>query len=109
MTIGTPMRGTRSSQNFKAERIAGGAMTKTLTRDIGMTKNVTASITFGSNQLLAAASTFTAFAAGDDILVEGVNLNNGLFHVISTDGSTELTVDPPPKTEGPISATVRTP
>ena len=112
MTIGTPMRGTRSSQNFKLERIAQGSITKSHTRDVGMTKNVTAAITFvggGTSQLQAAGGTFAAFAAGDDIQVEGGNLNNGFFHVKSTDASTQLTVDPPPKAEGPITVTVRTP
>lgn len=107
--------GTRTKQTFAKERVQQGALTKTYTRDVGMTKNVTASITFsaGSSQLQAANGTFNAppWVAGDDILVEGVNLNNGFFRITAIDSvnGAFLTVDPPPKNEGPLSAVVRTP
>ena len=103
--------GTRQPYGLRKERIDQGHQTRSHTRDVGMSKNVTASITFvggGTNQLQAAGGTFAAFAAGDEILVENTNLNNGYFKVISTDASTQLTVDPPPMAEGPISAVVRT-
>lgn len=111
MTIGAVMRGTRTKQGLRNERQPSSSQTKSFTRDVGLSKNVAASITFvggGTNQLQAAGGTFAAFAAQDEILVEGVNLNNGYFTVLSTDGSTQLTVDPPPKAEGPLTATVRT-
>lgn len=101
--------GTRVRQNFHNERNPQGALTKFYTRDLGMSKNVTASTTFaaGTGKATAAAATFAAFAVGDDVVVEGTNTNNGYFHVIATDASTFITLDPPPKNEGPVSATVR--
>lgn len=103
--------GTRQKQSFHNSHPPTGSQTKSFTRDVGMSKNVTASLTFvpGSSQIQAAATTFAAFAAGDEILVEGTNANNGYFHVTATDASTQLTVDGNVKTEGPITATVRTP
>lgn len=102
--------GTRKKQNLRQGHPETGAQTRSLSRDVGLAKNVTASCTFApaSNQIQAAATTFAAFVGGEDILVEGTNLNNGYFHVISTDGSTQLTVDGNVKTEGPLSATIRT-
>jgi hypothetical protein len=49
--------------------------------------------------------------AGDPILVEGTNLNNGerIITGIDTVNSAYLVIDPPPKNEGPVTATVRTP
>lgn len=105
--------GTRTLGTFRKEHPPGPSFDRTLTRDVGMTKNVTASITFtaGTSKLTAANGTFTGFVAGDPILVEKTNLNNGEFIVTAIDGANQsfLTVDPPPKTEGPLSATVRTP
>jgi hypothetical protein len=84
-----------------------------LTRDVGMSKNVTASITFvngGTNQLQAANGTFTPFAIGDQIRVDGANLNNGNYTVLAIDATNHafLIVDNGLKNEGPISCTVRT-
>ncbi len=104
--------GTRQRQNFQKERVSQGNETRTHSADIGMTKNVTAAITFaaGAAQLQAANGTFVNFAVGDPILVEGTNLNNGRHAVTAIDAvnSAYLTVDPPPKDEGPLNATVRT-
>ncbi|HEV2187509.1 MAG TPA: hypothetical protein VGR70_09890 [Stellaceae bacterium] len=106
--------GTRTRQNFAKERVQQGSMTKTYTRDLGMTKNVTASLTFAvAGTITGANGTFNAppWTIGDDILVEGVNLNDGYFRIIGIDAvnGAFLTVDPPPKNEGPLNATVRTP
>lgn len=106
--------GTRTLQGQRREHPFGTGFTGTLTRDVGMSKNVTASITFvggGTNQLQAANGTFANFVAGDPVLVEGTNLNNGEFITTAIDSVNHafLTVDPPPKAEGPITATVRTP
>ena len=100
--------GTRGQATQHKERIQQGSQTRGYTRDIGMTKNVTASLTFaaGASQIQGVGS--AAFAVNDPVLVEKTNLNNGYFIVTANDG-TNLTVDPPPKDEGPISATVRTP
>lgn len=102
--------GTRSNQTLKYSRMDQGEQTRSYTRDVGMSKNVTASITFGSGALTAANGTFAAFAVQDQILVEGTSLNNGYSTVTAIDGTNHafLTVDPPPKAEGPITATVRT-
>jgi hypothetical protein len=104
--------GTRTRQSFQKERIDQGAATRFLNRDHGLTKNVTASITFGSGNATGANGTFTGtFAAGDPVLVEGANLNNGYFIVTALDAvnAAYLTLDPPPKAEGPLTVTLRTP
>lgn len=105
--------GTRTQQNFRKERIDQGHEAASHTRDIGLAKNVTAAITFvngATKQLQAANGTFAAFVVGDQILVEGTNLNNGRQIVTAIDAvnSAFLTVDPGPNNEGPIAATVRT-
>lgn len=105
--------GTRTQQNFRKGHPEGGSQTRGLTRDVGMTKNVTASLTFGSGNITGANGTFptSGFAVGDPLLVENTNLNNGYFTITALDGTNQsfLTVDPAPKAEGPLSATVRTP
>jgi hypothetical protein len=104
--------GTRRQSNLRYERMPQGSMTKTYTRDVGMTKNVTASITFGGGNATGANGTFAnTFAVDDPLLIEGANLNNGYFTVTALDGvnNAYLTLDPPPKAEGPITVTIRTP
>jgi hypothetical protein len=108
--------GTRTQQNFRKERLPQGNDTRFHTRDVGMTKRVVASITFGGGNATGANNTFPAsgagaFAVGDPVLIEGANLNNGFFTVIALDGTNHafLTLDPPPKAEGPLSVTLRTP
>ncbi len=59
-----------------------------------------------------ANGTFTGtFAVNDPVLVEGTNLNNGYFTATALDtvNAAFLMLDPPPKAEGPITATLRTP
>src|SRR5216683_1565513 len=96
------MQGTRTKQNFAYVHPCEQSVNGSLTRDVGMSKNVTASITFVAN------GTFNNFAVDDMILVEGTNLNNGIFTVTAIDGTNHafLTVDNPPKAEGPVTATV---
>lgn len=104
--------GTRTQANSRYGHPEGGSAEQGLTRDIGMSKRVTASITFGSGKLTGANGTFTStFAVGDPILVQGSNTNDGYFTVTALDGvnAAFLTVDPAPKAEGPLSVTVRTP
>ncbi|MGH7090309.1 MAG: hypothetical protein ACREFQ_15540 [Stellaceae bacterium] len=77
-----------------------------------MTKRVAASITFGGGNATSANGTFAnTFALNDPVLVEGANLNNGFFTVTGLDilNSSYLTLNPPPKAEGPITVTLRTP
>lgn len=106
--------GTRTRQNFEQERTDQGSDTRSHTRDVGMTKNVAASLTFAAatGRATGANGTFTGtFAVGDPVLVQATNLNNGFFIVTGLDGvnAAYLVLDPPPKNEGPISATLRTP
>lgn len=104
--------GTRSKQNFHNNHPPGSAMFKSLTRDVGMSKLANAAMTFiaSSGEVTAANGTFAAFAVNDPLLVEGTNLNNGYFTVIGIDSANRafLTLDPSPKNEGPVTATMRT-
>lgn len=104
--------GTRTQQSMRKERIDQGSNTRAMTSDLGMTKNVTASITFGGGTATGANGTFTGtFAVGDPVLIDGANLNNGYFTVTALDtvNAAFLTLDPPPKAEGPLTVTLRTP
>jgi hypothetical protein len=110
-----PGVGTRTKRSFRQERVTQGHMTRTFTRDLGMTKLVTASITFTSSngRATGANGTFptSGFIVGDDVLIEGANLNNGYFHITGLDATNQsyLVLDPPPANEGPITVTLRTP
>ena len=115
MTIGVPMNGTRTRQGFALEHPPSAVLDRSVTRDVGLLGNVTASITFvnsATKQLQAANGTFPAasFPVGVDIIVNGTNLNDGTFRVTANDAvnGAFLTVDNSPKNEGPITATVRT-
>jgi len=104
--------GTRRKQTVLHNRIEGSRLTRNFTRDLGMTKLVTASLTFGGGAITGANGTFTGtFAVGDPVFVEaGGAVNNGLmFTVTALDGANNafLTVDPPPAAET-VSCTVRT-
>jgi hypothetical protein len=89
-----------------------GRLDRGMQQDPGMTKRVVASITFvasPTSQLQAANGTFTNFAVDDIISIEGTNVNNAIRTVQGIDATNQsyLTVDVPPKTEGPVTATVR--
>lgn len=104
--------GTRVKQTLRYERIDQGSDTRSRNQDPGMTKRVTASLTFGSGQVSGANGTFAnTFAVNDPVLVQDANLNNGFFTVLALDAvnNSFLTLDPPPKAEGPITVTLRTP
>ena len=53
----------------------------------------------------------SSWRVNDPVLVEGANLNNGFFTITALDPTNAafLTLDPPPKNEGPISVLMRTP
>jgi hypothetical protein len=106
-----PNYGTRQRVNGQCERVAQGQPNSITTRDIGMTKRVTASITFGGGQLTAANGTFSPFAVNDPIEVSGVGLDRGFYTVtaIDTVNASYLTVDPPPPAQAAVTCTVRTP
>ena len=104
--------GTRVKQTLRYERIDQGSETRSRNQDPGMTKLVTASLTFGSGQASGANGTFAnTFAVNDPVLVQGANLNNGFFTVLALDTANNsfLTLAPAPKDEGPITVTLRTP
>jgi hypothetical protein len=104
--------GTRTRQNVQKTATPSESESSTHTRDVGMTKNVTASCTFVNSttkQVQAANGTFAAFALNDLILVERTNHNNGDFVVtaIDTVNQAYLTLAPSPSNEGPLTATIR--
>ena len=107
-----PSLGTRTKSGFTQERLGQGSQTRSYSADLGMTKLVNASITFGSGNATGANGTFTGtFAVNDPVLIEGCNLNNGYFNILALDtvNAAFLTLDPPPKAEGPITVSLRTP
>lgn len=109
----SPQLGTRVRQGVHKGRLAQGQETRSHTRDVGMSKRVISTITFTTDgHVTGSNGDFTAFAAGDPVLIEGANLNNGFYEVTAIDGTNQayIVVDPPPKAEGPVaSVTVRTP
>lgn len=105
--------GTRSFNQNRNEHPSSRGREESFTRDLGLTKNVTAAITFvngATQQLQAANGTFAAFVVGDLIFVAGSNLNDGEFTVVAIDVANHafLQVDNGCKNEGPVNATVRT-
>lgn len=104
--------GTRSNQTLKNERMDQGHMSRAYSRDVGMSKLVTASLTFATAGATAtgANGAFAAFAVQDQILTAGTNLNDGYATITGIDTANHafVVLDPPPKNEGPVTATVRT-
>jgi hypothetical protein len=108
-------QGTRQSQTTRQEHAATRSSNLSYTRDVGLSKLVTASITFVNsvtNQLQAANGTFNNFVVGDTIRVNGAVLNNFIEAVVTaidTVNHAFLTIgDVGLKAEGPITCTVRT-
>lgn len=107
--------GTRSKRGLKFERWEEGNDTRSHTLDRGMTKLVSASITFtaSNGRATGANGTFptTGFIVNDPVLIAGANLNNGFFTITALDGANQafLVLDPLPKNEGPLAVTLRTP
>lgn len=104
--------GTRKVSNTRSNRNDQGSDTRSHTRDVGMAKRVTASLTFTTDgKITGANGTFSGpWAVNDPLLVDGVNLNNGYFQLTGLDAvnAAYIVVDPPPKAEGAITCTVRT-
>ena len=103
--------GTRRTDNVQRSRPETGSQTRTFNPDQGLSKNVTASLTFtaADGRATGAGGTFAAFAAGDPVKISLTNKNNGFFTVKSVDGAFAFIVlDPPPKDEGPLSTNIRT-
>lgn len=105
--------GTRIKATGRNNHQEGGSDTRSHTRDVGMSKRVNVSLTFtaANGRVTGANGTFAGFVPQDPVLIQGTNLNNGAFEIFSTDAvnSSFLTLDPPPKNEGPIVCIVRTP
>lgn len=110
--MGRFMTGTRQSNGYNFEHSESRLQNGANTRDIGLDKLATASITFhtATNHLTAANGTFANFAVDDIVEVTGTQLNNGRRTVIGVDATNQafLNVDFPPQAEGPVTATVRT-
>ncbi len=106
-----PNLGTRSKQGFYHTHPSGRIPNDQLTRDVGMTKNVTVSVTFSAStgKATAAGGTFVHFVVGDPIVVLGSGGADGNYTVLASDFSTYLTLDPPPKNAGPVICNIRTP
>lgn len=103
--------GTRTRQIPVHSRMPGGSETRSHTRDVGMMKNVTASCNSPeTGGIYAGNGTFTAFAVNDVVLIEGANVNSGLFTVTGLDAANQsyLLLDPPPALEFATVMTIRT-
>jgi hypothetical protein len=105
-----PSLGTRGFSRQTQLHPAGGSLNSIATGDLGMTKRVTASMTWGSGEVSAANGTFAGFAVGDPIEAIGTVLNAGFWTVTGIDAANQsyFTLDGSPKSEGPISSTIRT-
>ena len=120
-----PNYGTRQRANSQFERVAQGHPNGGITRDVGMSKNVTADMTFVAGEEVlgafvlfpngarptAANGTFAAFAVDDPIEITGTPINLGFFTVIGIDtvNASYLILDPPAVAGGPYETTIRTP
>lgn len=103
--------GTRTVATLRKERIDAGSDTRSHSADKGMTKRVSTTATFTTDgKITGSNGDFTSFVVGDPVLVDNVNLNNGYFTITAIDGTNHafITVDPPPKAEGPIATIIRT-
>jgi hypothetical protein len=107
-SIGTRIKATQQQIDLDQ-----GSATRSYTRDLGMTKLITDNFTFNAttHQITGTiGGEFSVFAVDDPLLVQFTNLNNGYFNIDAVDpGGNYMVLDPPPKQEGPINATIRTP
>lgn len=103
--------GTRIKTTASQTHSPTGDLTRGVSRDPGLAKLVTAGMMFGGGAVSAPNGTFAAFTAGDPVRVLGTALNNGEFLITGIDATNHafLSLDPPPKAEGTVTATVRTP
>lgn len=105
--------GTRTKSGFSNNHPAGGSLSRADHKNPGASKrvSVTATFTASDGKVTGSTNDFAAFVVGDDIQVRGVASNQGLFRITAIDGSNHafLVLDPKPKDEGPIAASIRTP
>lgn len=100
--------GTRIRQCFGLEQPPSRALTRSYSADKGLKPRVApgVAITFvgaATSQAQATGGTFANFAVGQNLRINGSASNNGEYRVTATDASTQITLSPPPKAEGPIS------
>ena len=95
-------QGTRETKSFFKSRPSTRQDSRSLTRDVGLSKRVIANATFGGSTIFDAAANFTVFKVGDMIQITGTvgGLNNGDRTILSVTAS-QITVDAPVKSEGP--------
>ena len=97
--------GTRTRQTSLHNRPPSGSFTRQNRNDPGLKSlalQITATFNAGTHKITAAAATFAGFRVQQLVEIAGSNKNNGFFTVVATDASTYLTLDPPPKAEGPV-------
>ena len=105
--------GTRTSSRLPNNTAASRGLTRDFTeQDPHGLNQLTASLTFtsGTAQISGANGTFASFGAiGDRIQAEGTVVADGGFLVTGIDATNHafLTVAPPPKSVGPVTATLR--
>jgi hypothetical protein len=104
--------GTRTSSRQPNGSPAGRALSSDFSeKDKGSLNQLTASLTFtaASARITGTNGTFANFAVGDLFQVGGTVTNDGGFQTIGIDGVNQayLTVAPPPKDQGAISAFLR--
>lgn len=104
--------GTRSSSRQPNGTPATRGLTRDFSeRDPGSTNQLTASLTFtaATARIAGANGTFANFAVGERFQVENTVTNDGGFQVTGIDGANQafVTVAPPPKDQGAISAFLR--
>jgi hypothetical protein len=104
--------GTRTS----SRQPNGMPATRTLSRDFGQQdpgslNQLSASLTFTASdgRITGANGTFAHFAVGDRFEVENASDGDGGYQVTGLDGTNQafVTVVPPPKNAGPVTAFVR--
>lgn len=102
--------GTRTPQGFLYSHPPSGSLDRGMQQDVGMTKRVvsTATFTASNKRITGAANDFTSFVVDEVIVIEGSNLNNGIFTVTAIDGSNHafLALDNGCKDEGPQAGVV---
>lgn len=102
--------GTRTKDNLQSTAAPSGSNTRSVSRDPGTSRRVSlASGTFSSAGTITGSNNdFSGFVAGENVLVQGTNLNNREFLVSGIDGTNAayLTLSPPPKDET-VAAIVR--
>lgn len=99
--------GTRTKNSVSDEHQSTRIPNAALSRDKGLAKRVVTAATFtaGNARVTGSNGDFTAFAAGDPIVIHGTNLNDGERQVTGIDGAAHafLVLDGPPKNEGPVA------